>query len=565
MADESRLGDMLECIPALKNLLNRKRVPILFIGSGISRRYIGLDDWSNLLKKVAKDIGISQSMLVGLIEQSKAESDTENYLPMLALKLSEKMINNLADGKLKQEDLSLFSEEDWKRSEAGEDPFKILISKYINNYRVTDNVDLLREMQLFKNLEERIPVVITTNYDTFLEDNIFKNFDIRVCPDDLYFSRFEGVGELLKIHGTVSNPNSMIITNKDYVNLAEEFKIITARITSLLCDHPIIFIGYSLKDAEIISLINDMVSCLKLTDQKLIQDNIIHIEYAEKENSIKYESTVKEINSNGKTIRTTQIYTNDILTILEYLNKFEPHMRPRDVRSLKGIISELVYTKESGKNKCRLVGIDDISSIDSEDVVVAVGYGNTIEIILNIITGFNPQDALEDVLKDNKNSILNMSKDIFFRWICNFKNNAPYLPIDYFMKKNDLTENDLPLTVREIREKMLSKLRKQIEQSSRKYPRDIKKEEIPQYLKDQTNYGNRYNAVMYFYDCNVINREECRAYIENLWLSQRAELKQKAIDTLQEHDDQDKSPKKISLPTEARKAIVWLDVPKQNH
>lgn len=44
---------------------------------------------------------------------------------------------------------------------------------------------------------------------------------------------------------------------------------------------------------------------------------------------------------------------------------------------------------------------------------MAVGPGNTMDCILNIISGFDPINALDDVLNDNKSSILNMSKDVF--------------------------------------------------------------------------------------------------------------------------------------------------------
>lgn len=66
------------------------------------------------------------------------------------------------------------------------------------------------------------------------------------------------------------------------------------------------------------------------------------------------------------------------------------------------------------------------------------------------------------------------------------------------MKKNNLSEDDLPQTVKNIRNNQLMKLYNQIGALAKKHPNNIKKEDIPQYINEQTNCGNKYNVIAYF-------------------------------------------------------------------
>lgn len=66
------------------------------------------------------------------------------------------------------------------------------------------------------------------------------------------------------------------------------------------------------------------------------------------------------------------------------------------------------------------------------------------------------------------------------------------------MKKNDLSETDTPQSVKDIRDHQLKKLNKHIDALSKRHSNIIKKEDIPGDLDEQTNYGNKHNAVTYF-------------------------------------------------------------------
>lgn len=69
--------------------------------------------------------------------------------------------------------------------------------------------------------EKNIAGVITTNYDTFLEDN-FQGFTKFVGQSQLIFSAIQGIAEIYKIHGSVEYPDSIIINERDYSDFEKE-------------------------------------------------------------------------------------------------------------------------------------------------------------------------------------------------------------------------------------------------------------------------------------------------------------------------------------------------------
>ncbi|MCP6744893.1 SIR2 family protein, partial [Klebsiella pneumoniae] len=72
------------------------------------------------------------------------------------------------------------------------------------------------EMELFAKASRNIGSVITTNYDRFIETLIGFN---PIIGNDILLSN--PYGSVYKIHGCVSHPESIVISDSDY----ERFKI----------------------------------------------------------------------------------------------------------------------------------------------------------------------------------------------------------------------------------------------------------------------------------------------------------------------------------------------------
>ena len=84
-------------IDCIKNLLAYNRVPLLFIGSGITKRYIeDYPSWEQLLNRLAIAIGLSNSQYVNLYNKLKTEyeNDFDIYIEV-ASELEQKLIQKI--------------------------------------------------------------------------------------------------------------------------------------------------------------------------------------------------------------------------------------------------------------------------------------------------------------------------------------------------------------------------------------------------------------------------------------------------------------------------------------
>lgn len=107
------------------------------------------------------------------------------------------------------------------------------------------------------------PIVITTNYDRLFEQAL-GTFAKTVSPiiydperretDDLFGLPRADQRWLFKMHGCVSKPDSIVITDEDYIrfvmrmNDGENFHPVPQKIRTQLGEWPTLFVGYSLLD-----------------------------------------------------------------------------------------------------------------------------------------------------------------------------------------------------------------------------------------------------------------------------------------------------------------------------
>lgn len=62
----------------------------------------------------------------------------------------------------------------------------------------------------------------------------------------------------MKIHGSSKEPESIIITNEDYVEFYKRKKYISAKLLTYFVEHPLFFIGYSINDENIKAILSDI-------------------------------------------------------------------------------------------------------------------------------------------------------------------------------------------------------------------------------------------------------------------------------------------------------------------
>lgn len=379
----------------LKKLKQVEVSPFLFVGSGVSRRYLNFENWSELLDEFSKkatgdeyQYQIYESDIVGTPLYGKEP------------KIAEMLERDFAKTYLTKEE---FEEERTKNKneiKKGISPFKIALADHFKNIKIDETHS---EIKLLRKLAVRnIAGVITTNYDELME-SIFNGYKTYIGQEELIFSTIYETGEIYKIHGCCSKPDSIIITEKDYEGFVRKNDYLTAKLLTVFLEHPMIFIGYSISDRNIQNILKSIANCLSQENLNVLKERLIFIEWTSSKEEIEISShSIKFSNENS--IEMTKITVNDFSIIYEVLLENKSKYNPRVLRGLKKDIYELVRSN-SPQEKIKVVGLEDSDNYDEIDVVMGVGilteYGE------QGYSSIKAHEIYEDIVLDNKNYDIN--------------------------------------------------------------------------------------------------------------------------------------------------------------
>jgi len=442
-----------------------KRAPFLFVGSGMSRRYLNIEDWNGLLNKFTKSIGVDYQYLLSSAEQN---------LPSVASELAERFHSKWWENDEYERSRKKYKNICNDRDSA----LKIEISHYIKGCisNLTTDPKLIKEINLLKKVV--IDGIITTNWDNFLE-SLFTDFKTYVGQNELIFSSPQGIGEIYKIHGCSSQPNSLVLTERDYESFDKRNPYLAAKLLTIFTEHPIIFLGYSLQDENILKILDSISSCLTSDNIKKLQDRLIFIQWNPDTKETKFIN--ETIAVNGIRIPVKSIIVSNFVSTFTALTQIERKFPARMLRQLKEHIYDLVIDNEK-QSKLYVQNIDsDTKNIENLEVVFGVGAINKIagagykrigrnELIENLIKNKHLDsskiisDTLPESLKGTKyipffkylrdNSNINSNKeliDITEERICKHfeiaKNINFYHPkvTSYVRKKSDVENENLSL------------------------------------------------------------------------------------------------------------------------
>ncbi len=390
---------------------NFKRAPFIFVGSGISRRYLNIEDWTGLLKKFADLINIDFQYLLSTAEQN---------LPKLASELALKFHDEWWNQEIFEKSRKKYRSECLDRDSS----LKIEISHYIKGCisNLTKDDALLEEIKLFKKIV--IDGVITTNWDNFLE-SIFKDFKTYVGQNELIFSSPQGIGEIYKIHGCSSQPNSLILTERDYDSFNERNPYLAAKLLTIFTEHPVVFLGYSLQDENILSIIDSISSCLTSENIKKLQDRLIFIQWNPDVDEAQFIN--ETISVNQIRIPVKSIIVPNFISSFKALSQIERKFPARMLRQLKEHVYDLVIDSDR-QSKLYVQNIDsDTENIENLEVVFGVGAINKVagagykrigrkDLIENLLN--NKQLDSEKVISETTSELVKTTKYFpFFKYL----------------------------------------------------------------------------------------------------------------------------------------------------
>ncbi len=218
---------------ALLNALKHDRL-VAFVGAGVSRRCLSktrapLPDWPALLLYLI-EWGHACHLLDGATVEDLKQLLSRNEYLMVA-----------------QECRELVGDEQ--------------LTEFMNQVFDPDGVVPARVHELLSAVPFR--GYITTNYDNLLEraHTHVQNRQLRsVLPEGVgsFFSTAQRARPLLKLHGDLDDPPSIILGHRDYLRLIWT-PTHASFVRSLLADFTLLFVGYSLSDLDVLLPLDQLV------------------------------------------------------------------------------------------------------------------------------------------------------------------------------------------------------------------------------------------------------------------------------------------------------------------
>lgn len=151
----------------------------------------------------------------------------------------------------KNSDLSHLADEICKLKGNRNYIIKVLISTFTKDFSSTETHKIISKIPHFRN-------IITTNYDRLFE-NVYGNKLNLIFSDSHTPYIDDKKVNLFKIHGDLSDPDSIIITKSDYNRFFEndtEQNTIWNIIKGIVATKSILFIGYNLEDSNVEVIFN---------------------------------------------------------------------------------------------------------------------------------------------------------------------------------------------------------------------------------------------------------------------------------------------------------------------
>jgi len=345
---------------------NYKNHPILFVGTGISLRYLKNSyTWDGLLSKVSYDLTGNPEFYLDI--KSRCQINGKYKFDKIGSELEKHFNDSLSkdrNGKFKDVNDVFYSN---MKNGINLSRLKIYIANILSD--IDYDKEMKDEIKELKKIRKNVGSIITTNYDCFIE----KTFEFTpLIGNDILLSN--PYGSVYKIHGCVTDPNKIILTEDDYSEFITKYELIRAQLLSLFIHNPIVFIGYSIGDINIKNILKTIFTYIEPNsdDANKIRKNFLLVEYDKDSDSENI--TEHDIDLEGfSTIRINKIKTNNFRQIYASLSDLHLPISAMDVRKVQEIVKE-IYS--GGEIKVNIT--EDLDSLKNSDKIIAIGSQKTI-------------------------------------------------------------------------------------------------------------------------------------------------------------------------------------------
>lgn len=515
-------------------LIKKNEFPIIFIGAGIPKRYlVKYPGWEELLEEFWKKSG--QENFYGYLSRKREEfSDLTNKVEQdfeininVGSEIEQIFNSKFYEGSIVVEGLT--QKEAYKNQLS---PFKVSLANRFSKYQIKESTE--SELDYFRKMLMKSQMILTTNYDSFIEDQYNKESRYQIkkyIGQKGLFQQTIGYSEIYKIHGCVSEPKSLIIGKKDYISYDNNSILISAKIISMLLHSPIIFLGYSLTDRNVRKLIKSFTMSLSEQEKNELEKRLLLIQWDEGNDKI----VEQVINDTDLGCRITVIKTDNYSLIYQMLAKIDQGVAPAEVRRYQHVIKQLIIEKgRAGSLQSVLLSPNDLDDIEKNvadsNIVVAIGDSKLIFNMPNVV----------DYILDYVQETTEQNSDTMLRFIASQNNNV--LPFWRYLSEEAIQKSSLADREKEKLRKRL-RLYADINEQLDSLPfkeeyqglEEIKKKNLKEYHEHSVVAANVEN----------IGIDDCKEYI---------------IEELQKIKDR----REITVPTSLRRLSLIYDF-KKNH
>ncbi|WP_040765868.1 SIR2 family protein [Novipirellula maiorica] len=321
------------CSTAIRDVVSdRGCQPILFAGSGLSKRFFDAPSWDALLTHLC-------SVCPTIVNDYGYYRQKNQDLPSIGSEIAD----CYREWAWSKEGRKMFPSELFTSDQPNDIYLKHYVAKHF--LTLTPPLSKIRKAAMKKELDSLRKIqphaIISTNYDEFLE-RVFPDFT-PVVGQQILRTNYVSVGEIFKIHGCAKDPRSIVLTAEDYEEWTRKKKYLSAKLLTYFAEHPLVFLGYSGTDDNIRAILSDIDEIL--AEPNGVVSNIFFVTFnpdADSANSLPDEKLIAL--HDGRSIRVRNIDANDYDWIFRALGAGAPIKKvdPKILRALLARNYELV-------------------------------------------------------------------------------------------------------------------------------------------------------------------------------------------------------------------------------
>lgn len=368
----------------IQMLEQKHSAPFLFLGSGFTKHYLNTPKWDELLTLFAKNH----------INSYYTRFETKS-LPVIAKEIAKELNEDFWN----LPDTDVFKKEIQDKASDSSFVLKYKISEFLKKKSlegISNEFD--EELDLLKKIH--LDGIITTNWDD-LAEILFPKFHYYVGQDQLLFAPTFNVGEIYKIHGSIYEPDSLVLTVDDYAKYNEKNTYLAAKLTTIFIEHPIFFMGYSISDPNVQKILSSIVKCLDRENIQKLQNNLIFVEWSFDSGEIFIVQKSELLMENDVLLPVTTVKTNDFKSVYECLQNFKREIPAHILRIYKESFYKIIYSENPEKQLC----VIDEKQIDrTKDIQFVCGFGAINKYNSAVgYTGLKSNNIFKDIIFEDGN------------------------------------------------------------------------------------------------------------------------------------------------------------------